>query len=161
VAVTATVLAALLAAATLTAPASLARPGGGGARPPASAGDLASLRAKATRLRATLDEQHRRLEVRGRGPRGGVRAGVELLADASRLDRRRRTAERELAVTQAELHERARSTYIAGPGWFVSGLVGADNPARPATAAPLVGACGFSAFEPSPGLAVNLAVSQR
>jgi RimJ/RimL family protein N-acetyltransferase len=32
---------------------------------------------------------------------------------------------------------------------------------RPATAAPLVGACGFSAFEPSPGLAVNLAVSQR
>jgi cell wall-associated NlpC family hydrolase len=45
----------LLAATTLTAPASLARPGGGGARPPAPAGDLASLRTEATRLRATLD----------------------------------------------------------------------------------------------------------
>jgi cell wall-associated NlpC family hydrolase len=129
VAVTAVVLAALLAATTLTAPASLARPGGGGARPPASAGDLASLRTEVTRLRATLDEQHRRLEVLAEDLEEAYAHGVELLADASRLDRRRRAAERELAVAQAELDERARSTYIAGPGWFVSGLVGADNPA--------------------------------
>jgi cell wall-associated NlpC family hydrolase len=137
VAVAAAVLAALLAATTLTAPASLARPGGGGARPPASAGDLASLRTEATRLRATLDEQHRRLEVLAEDLEEAYAHGVELLADASRLDRRRRAAERELAVAQAELDERARSTYIAGPGWFVSGLVGADNPADALARLPL------------------------
>jgi len=137
VAVTAVVLAALLAATTLTAPASLARPGGGGARPPASAGDLASLRTEVTRLRATLDEQHRRLEVLAEDLEEAYAYGVELLADASRLDRRRRAAERELAVAQAELDERARSTYIAGPGWFVSGLVGADNPADALARLPL------------------------
>jgi peptidoglycan DL-endopeptidase CwlO len=106
-----------------------ARTDGGGARPPVPAGDLASPRAKASRSRATLDEQHRRLEVLAEDLEAAYAGGVELLADASRLDRRRRAAERELAVAQAELDERARSSYIAGPGWFVSGLVGADDPA--------------------------------
>ena len=108
----------LLAAPVLTAPAALARPA-----------DLASSRAEATRLRARLDDQHRRLEVLAEDLEAAYAHGVELLADASRLDRRRRVAERELAATQAELDERARSSYIAGPGWFVAGLVGADDPA--------------------------------
>ena len=153
------VTAALVAAATLTAPASLAHPadpgptlpvtgpaarpaGPGaartsarGARPPA--GDLASLRAEASRLRATLDEQHRRLEVLAEDLEAAYARGVELLADASRLDRRRRAAERELAVAQAELDERARSSYIAGPGWFLSGLVAADDPADALARLPL------------------------
>jgi len=153
--------AALLAAATLTAPAALARPadpgptapipgpsirqahpgaarpGGGGARRPAPAGDLASLRAEATRLRTTLDDQHRRLEVLAEGLEEAYARGVELLADASKLDRRRRAAERELAVAQAELDERARSSYMAGPGWFVAGLVGADDPADALARLPL------------------------
>ena len=153
--------AALLAAATLTAPAALARPadpgptapipgpsirqahpgaarpGGGGARRPARAGDLASLRAEATRLRTTLDDQHRRLEVLAEGLEEAYARGVELLADASKLDRRRRAAERELAVAQAELDERARSSYMAGPGWFVAGLVGADDPADALARLPL------------------------
>ena len=153
--------AALLAAATLTAPAPLARPadpgptapipgpsirqahpgaarpGGGGARRPARAGDLASLRAEATRLRTTLDDQHRRLEVLAEGLEEAYARGVELLADASKLDRRRRAAERELAVAQAELDERARSSYMAGPGWFVAGLVGADDPADALARLPL------------------------
>jgi cell wall-associated NlpC family hydrolase len=143
--------AALLAAATFTAPAALARPadpgpavpvpgpsaraadpgtdrpGGGGARR-VPAGDLTSLRAEATRLRAKLDDQHRRLEVLGEDLEEAYARGVELLGDASKLDRRRRAAERELAVVQAELDERARSSYIAGPGWFMSTLVGADDP---------------------------------
>jgi peptidoglycan DL-endopeptidase CwlO len=160
-ALSATLSVALLAAAILTAPASLAHPadpgptvpvprptarpagpgaartGGGGARPPARAGDLASLRAEASRLRATLDEQHRRLEVLAEDLEAAYARGVELLADASRLDRRRRAAERELAVAQAELDERARSSYIAGPGWFVSGLVGADDPADALARLPL------------------------
>jgi cell wall-associated NlpC family hydrolase len=151
-AVTVALSAALLAAATLTAPASLARPadpdppvpipgpsarlaapaaarpGGGGARRPAPAGDLASLRAEATRLRTTLDDQHRRLEVLAEDLEEAYARGVGLLADAAKLDRRRRAAERELAVAQAELDERARSSYMAGPGWFLSNLVGADDP---------------------------------
>jgi cell wall-associated NlpC family hydrolase len=151
------VLSAALAA-TLTAPASLASPAdpgttvpgpparrddpgtarpGGGARPPAPTGDLASLRAEATRLRATLDEQHRRLQVLAEDLEEAYMRGVELLADASKLDRRRRAAERELAVAQAELDERARSSYVVGPGWFVSGLVGADDPADALARLPL------------------------
>ena len=63
--------------------------------------------------------------------------GVELLSDASKLDRRRREAERELAVVQAKLDERARSSYMAGPGWFMSTLVGADDPADALARLPL------------------------
>ena len=160
-AVTVALSAALLAAATLTAPASLARPadpdppvpipgpsarlaapaaarpGGGGARRPAPAGDLASLRAEATRLPATLDDQHRRLEVLAEDLEEAYARGVGLLADAAKLDRRRRAAERELAVAQAELDERARSSYMAGPGWFLSNLVGADDPADALARLPL------------------------
>jgi peptidoglycan DL-endopeptidase CwlO len=157
-AVTVALSAALLVAATLTAPAALARPtdpdppvpipgpsarqatprtGGGGARRPAPAGDLASLRAEATRLRATLDDQHRRLEVLAEDLEEAYARGVELLADAAKLDRRRRAAERELAAAQAELDERARSSYMAGPGWFLSNLVGADDPADALARLPL------------------------
>jgi cell wall-associated NlpC family hydrolase len=160
-AVTVALSVALLGAATLTAPASLARPadpdpavpipgpsaraadpegarpGGGGARRPARAGDLASLRAEAARLRATLDDQHRRLEVLAEDLEEAYARGVELLADAAKLDRRRRAAERELAVAQAELDERARGSYIAGPGWFVSGLIEADDPADALARLPL------------------------
>ena len=159
-AVTVALSAVLLAAATLPAPAALAhvadpgpttpvpgpsirqahpgaaRPGGGGARP-VRAGDLASLRAEATRLRTTLDDQHRGLEVLAEDLEEAYARGVELLADASKLDRRRRAAERELAVAQAELDERARSSYMAGPGWFVAGLVGADDPADALARLPL------------------------
>jgi peptidoglycan DL-endopeptidase CwlO len=145
----------LLATATITAPAVLARPADPGpasaiprpaARPaavrpaaprPAPAGDLASVRAEATRLRSKLDDQHRRLEVLAEDLEEAYARGVELLADASDLDRRRRAAERELAVAQAELDERARASYMAGPGWFVSGLVGADDPADALARLPL------------------------
>jgi cell wall-associated NlpC family hydrolase len=146
---------ALLATTVLTAPAVLARPAdpgpavpvpGPSARPlvvqvaaakPAPPGDLASLRAEATRLRVRLDGQHRRLEVLAEDLEEAYARGVDLLADASRLDRRRRAAERELATAQAALDERARSTYIAGPGWFVAGLVGADDPADALARLPL------------------------
>ena len=149
--------AALLAAATLAAPAALARPTDPGptsaiprpaprpapaaTRPaasrPAPAGDLASLRAEATRLRTKLDGQHRRLELMAEELEEAYAHGVELLADASGLDRRRIAAERELAVAQAELDERARSSYMAGPGWFMSTLVGADDPADALARLPL------------------------
>ena len=155
-ALTAAVLAAaVLAGATLTAPAALAHPlepgpavpvPGPSARPvvaPAAApravpaGDLGSLRARATRLRAKLDDQHRRLEVLAEDLEEAYARGVGLLADASKLDRRRQAAEREVAVAQAELDERARSSYMAGPGWFVANLVGADDPADALARLPL------------------------
>jgi peptidoglycan DL-endopeptidase CwlO len=149
---------ALLATTVLTAPAVLARPAdpgpavpvpGPSARPrvvqvaaakPAPPGDLASLRAEATRLRVRLDDQHRRLEVLAEGLEAAYARGVDLLAGAARLDRRRRAAERDLAAAQAELDERARSSYIAGPGWFVAGLVGAHDPADALARLPLQGA---------------------
>jgi cell wall-associated NlpC family hydrolase len=126
------VLAAALLAATLTAPAALARPA-----EPGPAGDLGSLRAEATRLRTRLDDQHRRLEILAEELEEAYDHGVDLLADASRLDRRRRRAERELAAVQAELDARARGSYMAGPGWFVAGLVGADDPADALARLPL------------------------
>jgi peptidoglycan DL-endopeptidase CwlO len=130
--------AALFAAVSLTAAPSLARPADPGAPGSApSGGDLGSLRAQATRLRARLDDQHRRLEVLAEELEEAYARGVELLADASGLDTRRRAAERELAVVQAELDARARSVYIAGPGWFMSSLVGADDPADALSRLPL------------------------
>ena len=152
----AVVSAALLVAVTLTAPAALARPAepgsavpvpGPSARPPSTrpvagppavpAGDLGSLRSRATRLRAKLDGQHRRLEVLAEDLEEAYTRGVGLLAEASRLDRRRQAAEREVAAAQAELDERARSSYMAGPGWFVANLVGADDPADALARLPL------------------------
>ena len=152
----AVISAALLAAITCTGPAALARqaePGpaapvpGPSARPPstrpvvgaaaAPAGDLRSLRTRATRLRARLDGQHRRLEVLSEDLEEAYARGVGLLAEASQLDRRGQAAEREVAAAQAELDERARASYMAGPGWFVANLVGADNPADALARLPL------------------------
>jgi cell wall-associated NlpC family hydrolase len=147
---------ALLAAATVTAPAALARPAEPGpavpvpgpsvrphatrptARPAATPpGDLSALRAKATRLRAKLDGQHRRLEVLAEDLEAAYARGVDLLADAATLDRRRRAAEREVAAAQSELDQRARASYMAGPGWFLANLVGADDPADALARLPL------------------------
>jgi peptidoglycan DL-endopeptidase CwlO len=105
------------------------RPADGGAARRARPRDPASLRTEATRLRARLDDQHRRLAILAEDLEEAYARGVDLLAGAARLDRRRRDAEQELATVQARLDERARSTYMAGPGWFVAGLVGADDPA--------------------------------
>jgi cell wall-associated NlpC family hydrolase len=93
------------------------------------AGDLAALRAEARRLRAKLDTQHRRLEVLAEELEEAYARGTRLLGDAAGLDAHRRAAERELATAQRALDERARSAYIAGPGYFVSGLIGAEDPA--------------------------------
>ena len=147
---------ALLAVAALPAPAALARPAepgpavpvpGPSARPPTTrpaeprpavpAGDLGSLRARATRLRTRLDSQHRRLEVLAEDLEEAYARGVDLLGDAADLDRRRRAAEREVATAQAELDQRARSSYMAGPGWFLANLVGADDPADALARVPL------------------------
>jgi peptidoglycan hydrolase CwlO-like protein len=100
-------------------------------------GDLGALRAEATRLRAKLDAQNRRLEVLAEELEEAYARGIELLADASRLDARRRAAVRELAAAQTALNQRARSAYIAGPGYYVSGFIGAGDPADTLARVPL------------------------
>ena len=131
---TAAVVAVLLAA-TFTAPAAAARPAEPG--PVMASGDLGELRAGAARLRAKLDGQHRRLEVLSEDLEEAYARGVGLLAEASQLDRRRQAAEREVAAAQAELDQRARVSYMAGPGWFLANLVSADDPADALARLPL------------------------
>jgi cell wall-associated NlpC family hydrolase len=130
---TAAVVAVLLAA--TFAPAAVARPAEPG--PAAAPGDLGELRARAARLRGKLDSQHRRLEVLAEDLEEAYTRGVGLLAAAAALDRRRRAAEREVAAAQAELDQRARASYMAGPGWFLANLVGADDPADALARLPL------------------------
>ena len=69
------------------------RPADGGATRRPRPRDLASLRTEATRLRAKQEDQHRRLEVLAEDLEEAYARGVDLLADAARLDRRRRNAE--------------------------------------------------------------------
>jgi cell wall-associated NlpC family hydrolase len=99
--------------------------------------DLGALRAEATRLRTRLDAQNRRLEILSEELEEAYARGVKLLADASGLDARRRAAVRELAAAQKELNERARGAYIAGPGYYVSGFIGAADPADTLARLPL------------------------
>jgi len=119
------------------APAGAAAPAAGRNANAVPVGDVSALRAEATRLRTKLDTQNRRLELLAEELEEAYARGVRLLADASGLDARRRAAERELAAAQKELDERARSAYIAGPGYFVSGLIGAADPADALARLPL------------------------
>jgi cell wall-associated NlpC family hydrolase len=119
------------------APARAPAPAAG--RKPAAmpARDLGALRAEATRLRTRLDAQNRRLEILSEELEAAYARGMKLLADASGLDARRRAAVRELAAAQKELNERARGAYIAGPGYYVSGFIGAADPADTLARLPL------------------------
>jgi cell wall-associated NlpC family hydrolase len=121
----------------LGAPARAAAPAAGRKAKAVPDGDLGALRAEATRLRTKLDAQHRRLELLAEELEEAYARGVKLLADASGLDARRRAAVRELAAAQTELNERARSAYIAGPGYYVSGFIGAADPADALARVPL------------------------
>jgi cell wall-associated NlpC family hydrolase len=121
----------------LGAPSRAAAPATDRTAKPVAAGDLGALRAEATRLRAKFDAQNRRLEVLAEELEEAYAHGIELLADASHLDARRRAAVRELAAAQTALNERARSAYIAGPGYYVSGFIGAGDPADTLARVPL------------------------
>ena len=121
----------------LGAPARAAAPAAGRKAKAVPDGDLGALRAEATRLRTKLDAQHRRLELLAEELEEAYARGVKLLADAYGLDARRRAAVRELAAAQTELNERARSAYIAGPGYYVSGFIGAADPADTLARVPL------------------------
>ena len=119
-AVAAAVLAGLLAG-----PASLAAPGPVG---PARPAGVAGLRAEAAAVRARLDAQNQRLEVLAEQIETAFDRGRSLLAATAALDARRRAAEAALAAAQADLDRRARSAYMAGPGFVAGELLGDEAP---------------------------------
>jgi peptidoglycan hydrolase CwlO-like protein len=98
---------------------------------PRSSGDLGRLRADAAALRARLDREHLRLEQLAEELKEAYTGGVELLAEASALERRQRDAEREMAEAKGQLDARIRASYIGGPASsYLSALVTAEDPAE-------------------------------
>ena len=98
---------------------------------PRSSGDLGKLRADAAALRARLDREHLRLEQLAEELKEAYAGGIELLAEASALERRQRDAEREMAESKGQLDARIRASYIGGPASsYLSALVTAEDPAE-------------------------------
>jgi cell wall-associated NlpC family hydrolase len=98
---------------------------------PRSSGDLGKLRADAAALRARLDREHLRLEQLAEELKEAYTGGVELLAEASTLERRQRDAEREMVEAKGQLDARIRASYIGGPASsYLSALVTAEDPAE-------------------------------
>jgi cell wall-associated NlpC family hydrolase len=85
--------------------------------------------ARARGLQARLDEQYDAMERLTERLDASDERRAQLEADLAGLRARRATLARELAAAQARLDEQARATYMAGPEWFVSELVGAVDPA--------------------------------
>jgi cell wall-associated NlpC family hydrolase len=88
----------------------------------------ADLEAKAAGLQARLDEQYAALERISEQFDKAIAAERELRARLAAVQARRQAVVDELATAQEVLDEQARETYEAGPGWFVSELVGAADP---------------------------------
>jgi len=118
-----------LACGLLMIPASLAAP--------RTQPDIERLRAKAAALRAETDSQNDRLERLAEELKEAYANGIDLLAEATKLEERRAAAERDLATVRQQLDERIRSTYIEGPGSYLSGLIGAGDPTEALRRLPL------------------------
>jgi peptidoglycan DL-endopeptidase CwlO len=88
----------------------------------------ADLQAKADGLQARLDEQYAALERISEQFDKAITAERELRAKLSTVQARRQTLVTELTAAQEILDEQAREAYEAGPGWFISELVGAADP---------------------------------
>src|SRR6266498_1905046 len=88
----------------------------------------ADLEAKAAGLQARLDQQYAALERISEQFDKAIAAERDLRARLSAVQARRQALVTELAAAQETLDEQARETYEAGPGWFVSELVGAADP---------------------------------
>ena len=112
------VVAALLLAVLPAAPALAA---GGGPTP-------TELEAKAAGLQARLDAQYAALERISEQFDKATATERALQAKLSAVQARHQAVVAELAVAQEVLDQQAREIYEAGPGWFVSELVGASDP---------------------------------
>ncbi len=91
----------------------------------------AKLRADAAAVRTRLDRERLRLEQLAEDLKDAYTGGVDLLAEAAKLQQRQADAERELADARAKLDARVRASYIGGPASsYLSALVTADDPAE-------------------------------
>jgi cell wall-associated NlpC family hydrolase len=89
----------------------------------------AALAARARALQAELDGRYAAVERLTERLDGADERRAALARDLAGLRARQAAVTAELAAAQQRLDEQARATYIAGPEWFVSELVGAVDPA--------------------------------
>jgi cell wall-associated NlpC family hydrolase len=87
-----------------------------------------ALEAKAAGLQARLDEQYAALERISERYDKAISVERALRATLTGVQSRQAGVASELADAQAALDQQARDIYEAGPGWFVSEIVGATDP---------------------------------
>jgi cell wall-associated NlpC family hydrolase len=87
-----------------------------------------ALEAKAAGLQARLDEQYAALERISERYDKAISVERALRATLTSVQARQARVASELTEAQDALDEQARAIYEAGPGWFVSELVGASDP---------------------------------
>jgi cell wall-associated NlpC family hydrolase len=108
------------------------------AAPSPSAGTgQSALEAKAAGLQARLDEQYAALERISERYDKAVSVERALRATLTSVQSRQAAAASELADAQDALDQQARDIYEAGPGWFVSEIVGASDPSGMLGGAPV------------------------
>jgi peptidoglycan DL-endopeptidase CwlO len=88
-----------------------------------------SMAARAKALQAELDGRYAAVERLTERLDGADERRAALARDLAGLRAGQAAVAAELAAAQRRLDEQARATYIAGPEWFVSELVGAVDPA--------------------------------
>jgi peptidoglycan DL-endopeptidase CwlO len=88
-----------------------------------------SMAARARALQAELDARYAAVERLTERLDGADERRAALASDLAGLRARQAAVAAELAAAQRRLDEQARATYMAGPEWFVSELVGAVDPA--------------------------------
>jgi cell wall-associated NlpC family hydrolase len=87
-----------------------------------------ALEAKAAGLQARLDEQYAALERISERYDKAISVERALRATLTSVQSRQAGVASELAEAQDALDQQARDIYEAGPGWFVSEIVGASDP---------------------------------
>src|SRR6266536_3031261 len=88
----------------------------------------AELQAKAVALQTRLDQQYAALERISEQVDKALAAEGELRDALARVQASRQIVADQLAAAQKVLDQQVWETYEAGPGWFVSELVGATDP---------------------------------
>jgi cell wall-associated NlpC family hydrolase len=96
-----------------------------------------ALVAKARTLEAKLDAQHVAIERITERLNGIDDRRRRIRRSLAAMQARQRTAQAELAAAQQRLDEQARATYMNGPQWLLSELVGETAPRDPLQRLPL------------------------
>ncbi len=106
---------------------------------PGRGSSQSALEAKAAGLQARLDEQYAALERISERYDKAISVERALRATLTSVQSRQAAVASELADAQDALDQQARDIYEAGPGWFVSEIVGASDPSNMLRGAPVQG----------------------